>query len=474
METREKKEGTVTFWDNVRKLVQIYIMHQKKPWITSVLVTGIFLLVVSVCTLIAFIHRVGIQRYYILGGYGGIVAVGILIILARSHTLLANEHISMYPGNAMSRYLGRVIVDHGYMLAYTVFVGLFYVLQSGVLWLFLHGIAGVDTGQLFDIRYLGLGMLRIYLIWMMLYGVLAVINAIVAKWGFRGLVGIGGVFVAGVWYMAFCHFDRLVQLEIWWNSRTTENTNAVSYVGFCLAVWLICMLVATMITSRIRMWKKSNPGVYLAIFSLLCLASGGTMLSASIYTEEAIVLLGEEVSYDQMEPLHSQALVELPQNCADMVNSDPGSFSMVNEDGKIYDSMTEYFDVGYEYTITCVSEAVEDGVVPEGTDLSGVDEEHALYVYEVPNVRLHGQELYRDFMDGLPERLVPVYGQKQYNMEYHGPWTSVIYNNYFPGVDRFLYHGDQDITMEEYYQDQPVWKVAVVLSDNRYAEADAE
>ncbi len=474
MEEREQRAETVTFWDNVRRMVQIHMIQQKQWCIYSVLVIGIMFLIITVSVLTAFIYRAGIQKYYVLSGYGGCAIVGYFIMLGRSHTLLANEHISMYPGNTMSRYLSRVLVDHGFMLVYTLFFGLFYILQSGVFWLFLHGRSGVDISQLFDIRYLGLGMLRIYLIWMMVYGILAVFYAIVAKWGFKALVGMAGVLVAGLWYMALRYPDQLVRIKAWWVNRTSESTNIVSYAGVCLVVWLFCMFVTTMIASGIHVWKKSNPGVYGVIWTSLIFVYAGALFIIAGNREDGTVLLGNVVSYDRMECLRSQALIKLPQNCAALVSNEPDSYSMVDQDGKKYGSVVEYFNVDYKYNVTSVSQAVEDGVIPEGTDLSGINDQYALYLYEIPNIQLHGHEIYRDFIDCLPESMIPACDSKQCRMEYRDSDASAIYNDCFPGVDRFLYHGKNDITMDDYYQNQPVWKVTVVLSDARYAELDGE
>lgn len=482
MERKSSSVGTVIFWWNVRKMIQIYLQQRRKCFAVSVLVIAFYLMIVSVPTLILLIHRDGMSYYYVLGGYGGFVAVGVIIMLGYSLNLLSNERISMYPGNAMSRYLSRLLADHALMLGYTLLVGLMYLLQSGLFWLVLHGREGMDVQQFFDVRYLGLGMLRIYLTWMMIYGIFAVLLALYARWGMKVLmsfVGISLLIVFVEWYLAISRVTFLaafMKIVAWWEKWTTENTDLLSYVGFSFTVWIVCMLVAVIIVHSMRMWRCDNTGIYAVMMVFVGLSINVAVLFASTdaYYGGRDIRYGEEGSSQQDGVLTSQLLVELPWDCSYPSEDSLDYYFFIDEKtGKKYGKMMDYFNLNCESELICVSQA-SDTDLPKDLDLSAVDDEHILFWYQMDNVRVNGREIYEDFMENLTKHLIPAYDDGKFEMEYHGTLNAMICNDFFPGIDRFLYHDKGDMMMDEYIREPIDMQVFIVMSDARLEQETAE
>lgn len=485
MDTESVNQGGLSFWENVRKLVYIYFLQQRKgimAFVCGMLLASLYVFVLNILRLRSMLSAEALQSQWIVAGYGGLIHCGMFILLFASCNMLVDKKISMFPGNVWSRYIARQILDHSLFLGYVLLFGMLYLLHSALFWLFLHQNPVMDFRYLIDVRYLGLGMLQLYLLWMLWRGILAIPLAIHAKWGNQVLIGTALVFI--LLFICLSTFFPKVRTQIFtWRfayAYVMESGNFFRYAGFALLIWLIGNLLSGLLISRMRKWRNSNGTVplWIGFFCWTCwsIIMGLQYGTVTVDTTERMDSYETSEKQDDagMYYLTKQILVEAETITADFSEENPIRYDCVNDsDGKKLATMGDYIGLECDYVITSVSRARQDGM-PEEVDLSGVDGEHILYYFQVPDVQFHGQHIYRKWIEDLEEHLIPATDAKSFRMEYRKELKSNLRNDFFPNADRFLYP-DSQITMHDWYMNAPYYgQIIAVLDEENYERVTEE
>lgn len=455
----ERKE----LWRNVRKQVQINLIQQKNRGIGIGITLMMYILFVTVLGIILLHTSEEAEYYSVFYGYSSFVWVGILCILILTHQLFTNGAISMYPGNAISRYLGRILVDHIHLFFYLLCVALAYMMQCGLLCLLLQGKTGVDTSVVFDIRYLGVGLLRLAAYGMALYGVSSLFMALYARFGTYFMI----VLLAGFFGLAFCglryHPEFMMPV---WRWILEKHTELFPYINVFLLIWLVCILASGILACYVHCWRIGHKGEYIVILVAVFFGFFGGILTIGTYRSD----VGEEYRGTQYgeEDLYCSVMVKLPENnaydiseeMAEVVDSDTGK-----KFGSLYQYINNQNNLGFN--IGSKSEAADMGI-PGGVDMSGIDEEYGMLIFQLHDVRINGQYIYRDLVKDMQKNLRQVEDNSQIKLEYAGNLKSTICFDFFPSADHFLYHGKADMTMKEYSNTQPYLLTTLLVSDARY------
>ncbi|MDE6852247.1 MAG: hypothetical protein K2J67_07130 [Lachnospiraceae bacterium] len=474
MEEKNQRMEKETMGRNICRLVRIHLIQKRNPLIGLGASVIIYFLFITVCVIGAYYGSNNVRYYEIVNGYGGIIWTGILYILILEYQLFTNEAISMYPGNAVTRFLGRIIADHIQLIIFILCVGMASILQCGLLQILLQGKAGLETSVIFDIRYLGTALLQLGAYAMALYGVFAFFLALDARFGNRFrialLVGIFGMVYGGIRYQ-----PRFMMLVWGWIQK--DHTELFPYIGVFLLIWLVCLLASGILACFVRCWKIGCRVEYIVVLTGVCFVVWMVLLMTGL-TIEIESEDGEEGSIAQYEPgdqygaedLYSSALIELPEDNAfgmdedmvDVVDMDNGKKS-----GSLHQYINGNDNVGFN--IGSKSEAAGMGI-PGEIDLSGIDEEHGMLIFQVHDVRINGQDIYWDLMEDLQKNLRQVADSSKIKLEYAGKLKSTVCFDFFPSTDRFLYHDRRDMTMREYVNRQPYLLTTLLISDARYEE----
>lgn len=473
--------------ENVRKQVQINLIQQRKNGIGAGIGFLVYILFVTVLVVGSFYTSEEQYYYPVIYGYGSFSWIGILCILVSAYQMFTNEAISMYPGNAITRYLGRVIVDHIWIVYYILCVGMAYILQSGLSWILLRGITDLDITVIFDIRYLGVGLLRFGAYAMALYGVFALVLALDARFGIRFRIGL----LAGILVLVFCGVRyRLRFMVSAWRWIRGDHTELFPYIGIFLLIWLLCILAAGILAGSIRYWRM---GYYTGNAVFLGVAFLGVIVFAMIFLTNVTITIEsgdeeeiametsdgegsaaesgneEEIGVTQYreEDLYSSILIKLPEDYNYSMDED--MVDVVDANGKrlcgLYEYMNENNNMGFD--VWGKSEAAEIGI-PKEIDLSGIDEEHGMLIFNLQNVRINGQEIYRDLVEDMQKNLRQTEDRSKIKLEYAGNLKSTLCFDFFPSADRFLYHDSGDMTMKEYTTRPPYSLTTLLLSDAQY------
>ena len=467
MEEKNQMSERKELWENVRKQVQINLIQQRNGRFVISIFLMVYILLVTVLGNISFYTSKEVEYYSVFYGYSGFVWMGMLCILILTHQLFTNGAISMYPGNAISRYLGRSLADHIQLFLYLLCVALAYIVQCGLLWLLLQGKTGLDISVVFDIRYLCVGLLRFAAYGMALYGISSLFMALSARFGNRFII-VSLVVIFGCVYYSIRHRSEFMMLV---NSWILEGqTELFPYIGIFLLIWLVCILASGILACYVRCWRIGHKGELITISIAVFFVYFGSVLVTDPY---AMSELGEEDSitsvrqYDE-EDLYSYILIKLPQNNAYDMNEEMAEVVDSNT-GKNFCSLYQYINNrnNLGFSIGSKSEAKEMGI-SEGFDLSGIDEEYGLMIFQFHDVRINGQYIYRDLVKDMQKNLSQVEDNSQIKLEYAGNLKSTICFDFFPSADRFLYHGSQDMTMKEYYDNQPYFLTTLLMSDAQY------
>lgn len=454
-------------WENVRKQVQINLIQQKNGRIVISIFLMVYILLVTVLGNISFYTSKEVEYYSVFYGYSGFVWMGMLCILILTHQLFTNGAISMYPGNAISRYLGRSLADHIQFFLYLLCVALAYMVQCGLLWLLLQGKTGLDISVIFDIRYLGVGLLRFAAYGMALYGVSSLFMALSARFGNRFIIVLWVGIFGCLYYSIRYRSEFMMLANVWIMEGQTE---LFPYIGIFLLIWLVCILASVLLACYVRCWRIGRKGELITILFAVFFVYFGSILVTNPY---AMSELREEDSVTGVreygeEDLYSYILIKLPKNNAYDMNEEMAEV-VDSKTGKKYGSLYQYinnqnnlgFDMGSK------SGAAYMGV-PAGIDLSGINEEYGMLIFQLHDVRINGQYIYRDLVEDMQKNLRQVEDSSKIKLEYAGNLKSTICFDFFPFADRFLYHGRRDITMKEYYDNQPYFLTTLLMSDARY------
>lgn len=458
------------FWENVRKQVQINLIQQRNGrFVISIFLMG-YILLITVLGVIFFYTSKEVEYYSVFYGYSSFVWMGMLCILILTHQLFTNGAISMYPGNAISRYLGRSLADHIQMFLYLLCIALTYMVQCGLLWLLLQGKTGLDISVIFDIRYLGVGLLRFAAYGMALYGVSSLFMTLSARFGnwfiIVSLVGIFGCLYYSIRYRSeFMKFANVWIME--------GQTELFPYIGIFLLIWLVCILASALLACYVRSWRIGRKGELIVILFAVFFGYFGSVLVTDPYSMSELGAEGSVTQYTSGD-LYCSVLIKLPKNNAYEMNEEMAEVVDSNT-GKKFGSLYQYinnrnnlgFDMGSK------SGAAYMGV-PAGIDLSGINEEYGMLIFQFHDVRINGQYIYRDLVEDMQKNLRQVEDSSQIKLEYVGNLKSTICFDFFPSADRFLYHGRHDITMKEYCDTQPYLLTTLLMSDARYDAFEEE
>lgn len=467
---------------NVRKQLQINLIQQKNRGIGSVSTPVFYVLFLTVLAVVTFYASKEVEYYSVFNGYSGILWIGIGCILVPAHQMFRNDTISMYPGNAITRYLGRILADHIQMFLYILCVGLLYVMQCGLLWLFLQGKTGVDVSVLIDPKYLAVGLLRFSAYSMALYGGFALFLALDARFGIWFRIAFYAGLLCLVGFFVLVHPKFMTGIGGWIQGK---HTALFPYLSVFVLIWLVCIVAAGIVACTVRSWKigqKPNYiGILVAVLCFFCIVVlSNTTISVESDTIEVESESGEgdnRMPYEPVygtEDLYSNILISLPENnCYSM---DEDMVDVINAaSGKKIGSLRQYINnvdnIGFR--IGRKSEAA-DLKIPKGIDLSGIDEEHGILIYQCYNVRINGQDIYRDLMEDLQNNLRQADDRSKIKLEYAGNLKCIVCLDFFPSADRFLYHGSRDLTMKEYNDSRPYLLTTLLVSDKRYEEFEAE
>lgn len=472
MEGINQGMGKKVFWENVRKQVQINFIQQKNLFIGIYGALMVYTLFITVLGIISFYRSNTIEYYSVFFGYSTFVWTGILCILVLTYQLFSNDMISMYPGNAISRYLGRALSDHIHLFCYLLCVALSYVLQCGLFLLFLRGKAGLDVSVIFDIRYLAVGLLRLGAYGMAYYGAFSLFMALFArlgKWFFFTLVaGIAG-------FVSYCAIYGPGFMMALWEWLQGDHIKLLPYISIFWVIWLACMLASVVLACHVRCQRIFRKSEYIMFMISVCLGivGGLAVTGFHIIVESDISEEGRGTKYGE-EDLYSSILIRLPEDHA--YNMDEEMVDVIDPNSgeklcPLYQYINNYDNL--VYSLYGKSEIADMGM-PDGVDLSGVDEEHGLLIFQTHDVRINGQNIYRDLMKDMQKNLRQVEDRNRIKLEYAGNLKTTICFDFFPSADRFLYHGSRDITMKEYYDTQPYLLTTLVLSDDRYAAYEKE
>lgn len=482
MEQNDQRRKRKEFLTNVHQQLQINLIQQKNRVIGLVSTPAFYVLFLTVLAAVTFYISKEVEYFSVFNGYSGFIWIGIACILVPAHQMFRNDAISMYPGNVITRYLGRILADHLQMFFYILFVGLLYVVQCGLFWLFLQGKTGVDVSVIFDPRYLLVGLLRFSAYSMALYGGFALFWALEARFGIRFHI----VFYAGllclVCYWVLVHPKFLTGIGRWMQGK---HTALFPYLSVFVLIWLVCIVAAGIVACYVRSWKigqKANYiGILVAVLTFFCIAVvSNTMISVEFDTSEAELESGEADNRMPYEPvygtedLYSSILIRLPENndysmdedMVDVINAASGK-----KTGSLHGYINNADNIGF--SIGRKSEASDMGI-PKEIDLSGIDEEHGMLIYQCYDVRINGRDVYRDLMGDLQKNLRQTEDRSKIKLEYIGDLKCVVCFEFFPSADRFLYHGSRDLTMKEYRDRQPYFMTTLLVSDACYETFEAE
>lgn len=464
MEEINQRSERKKLWENVRKQVQINLIQQRNGRFVVSIFLIVYILLITVLGVISFYTSKEVEYYSVFYGYSGFVWMGMICILILTHQLFTNGAISMYPGNAFSRYLGRCLADHIQFFLYLLCVALTYMVQCGLLWLLLQGKTELDISVIFDIRYLVVGLLRFAAYGMALYGVSSLFMALSARFGNRFII-VSLVVIFGCVYYSIRHRSEFMMLANAWILE--GQTELFPYIGIFLLIWLLCILASGILACYVRCWRIVHKGELITILFAVFVVYFGSVLVTDPY---AMSELGVENSGTQFgeEDLYSYILIKLPQNNAYDINEEMAEVVDSNT-GKNFGSLYQYINNrnNLGFSIGSKSEAKEMGI-PEGVDLSGIDEEYGLMIFQLHDVRINGQYIYRDLVKDMQKNLSQVEDNSQIKLEYAGNLKSTICFDFFPSADYFLYHGSQDMMMKEYYHNQPYFRTTLLMSDARY------
>lgn len=473
----ERKE----FVRNVRQQLQINLIQQKNKGIESAAVVAFMCLFMTVLAVLAFYHSEEVQYYSVFYGYSTWIWIGILWILIPAHQLFHHDAISMYPGNAITRYLGRILADHIHMFLYMLCVGLLYMLQCGLLWLLLQGRAGVDVTVVFDLRYLAVGLLRISVYCMALYGGLALLLALDARFGnwFRC------IFYAGILSLIVvcvqCRPVFMAEIMGWIQGEQKDFT---SYLSVLALIWLVCIVAAGILACYVHSWKIGYKANYMmlliagvCLFCIIFLSGITITVEDTVESESGAGGNGEQ--YESAgrygaEDYYSSILIRLPDH--NSYSMDEDMVEVINSaNGKKAGTLCQYLNNGDNIGFNLGSKSEAAGMeIPKGIDLSGIDEEHGMLIFQCHNVRINGQDVYCDFMEDLQNNLRQTEDMGKISLKYAGNLKSMICIDFFPSADRFLHRGKRDMTMKEYCERQPYFQTTLLVSDARYEALEAE
>ncbi len=347
----------VSFWGNVRRLAHIYFIHTQSMLLYGMLVCFGVVLIVTITEIWTMLHYQNIQDVCVLSAYGGMVCFGMVIMLFASET----SKISIFPGNAISRHIARLLVDYACCLIYVLFVGLLYLMQSAVFWLFFHGKEWIDISHMFDARYLGIGMLHMFLLWMMFHGILAIFLALHAKWQNRVFVAVVLSVALVVFYLQFIHPETMKPIWRWWSEHIIENRNIFSYFGFVVCIWLVGMLISFLLVSTMKKWKEtSGMGMIIWMGSMCWFIMIALILGTPEYETEATesYMAGAQSVYSGMKKLSKQVLIKVPEIKEDFIEQAPMDFDCIHEkDGGNHGTVGDYFNLNCVYTVTSFSQS---------------------------------------------------------------------------------------------------------------------
>ncbi|MDE6566689.1 MAG: hypothetical protein K2K70_03015 [Lachnospiraceae bacterium] len=457
----ERKE----WWGNVRKQVQINLIQQKNKAIGLGGGLIVYILFVTLLRGIALYNSKALEYYSVCYGYSGFVWIGILSgILIPACQLFTNGAISMYPGNAITRFLGRCITDHIQIFIYLLCVAIAYMAQCGLLWLLLQGKTGVDISVIFDIRYLGVGLLRLGAYGMTLYGAFSLFLALDARFGNRFSIALLVVFFALMYYCIRYQPPFIMQV---WGWMRADNTELFPCISIFLVIWLVCILASGILACYVRYWRIARTAEYIVICAAAFLACGVFVLTDAIDIRYEIEEENSVRQYGE-EDLYCSVLIKLPENNTYDMNEemaevvDTGSGKKL---GGLYQYINNENNLGF--SIDSKSEAADIGI-PAGVDLSGIDEEHGVLIFQLHDVQINGQYIYRDLVEDMQKNLRQVEDSSRIKLEYAGNLKSTICMDFFPSVERILYHGRRNMTMREYYNNQPYLLTTLLMSDTRY------
>lgn len=375
------------------------------------------------------------KTYYnaFFGGGGGFVLVGGGIgLCVRSTSILMNDQISMYPGNARSRLFSRLLVDYGQIVLFTGMAGVAYLFQCAMVKL-IALIAPINSHYVFDVRYLGLGLVQMLCYLLLAYNLWTLLYVILTRIGMIWSLVISGAALLLIIWNPFPDFLNRILRFISTNILQTSRLDI--FVGITLLIWLLCLLLMIGITVTVREWRKKTRWLLAVI---LISFYGGSML----WIQFGIDTKGEDEQQERVaERYHRPDFLEVWKQMdirgmsgEELYALDPAEVACYNKDGGIlYGDLFDATGAGLEWEIFSVTEAKENYI---SFDERQVDENHALLVYYIPDRKWRGEFILRDFAEDMREGLT--YDRKEGELLWHMNFQPVVFNCYFGNADRFL------------------------------------
>lgn len=428
-----------TFWGNVCKLIHIRLLR-KRYLLSRTL--GVLFLYDFVCVVGACFLLRDTRCLEVVGGQSIFIWIGLLEIIL-PWNFFTDQRISMYPGNTRTRFVSKIMADQMAVLLYLLCVALLYLVQCGLLWLFLHG-RGVSVAC--SLSYLGAGILSVYGLCLLVSGISAWILAMNARFGRKFDLCFDVMLLLMLCYSGMHDPDMLIR-EVQWGGLKWmfENTDIVNYFGGCVIVWLICILTAGILAWHIPSLKKPGGMGY-----VVTMGTVAVVIFAQIAAVSSIDF-GEEKREQREESMQdticSTFLAELEGT--DSYGEDIIIDVVDAQNGMSYGGLEDYLGMDIVYRWIDVESAVE-GRVASAEELSAVDEGHALVVWMVPEIRVGGWEVGRELAENMKGDIRQPGDTQKLKLEYFGERVQRVCCDFFPSADRFIYRGRRDVLMKDY------------------------
>ncbi|MCH5266852.1 MAG: hypothetical protein J1E62_00800 [Lachnospiraceae bacterium] len=390
----------MTVKENIRRLVKLHMVKNKKDVIISGAIILIFVFVQFFIGINSIVGQNVFEMKYFLNMeivfyilYAWVIFGGL-----EGYTMLCDDSISMYPGTIKSRFAARLIWDHMGMLAVLLVSVVAYLLQ-GLLILFISTVFdGTIVGNAFDLQYLLWGVFRTFGFALLAYSIFTLWYVLLVRFPWIFYVAVGTVVFFGLFSVANIYnaMDITQKTEKICNLYTGRGDYS-AYTGIlaCIATWAVLLFVAWLIGSRAKLWKRQrNTSLYatmVLMYAVFCLCLTGLIMSG----------MNERTS-DKLLPENMGTVVSKSIDVTGFseVVADEDTFMeavvLGQKDGQQGTAPDEEQRMEIATEVLSESEAKAMGVsIPEGA----VDENHVYMLAWGENTLCKGKDLLKPFLE---------------------------------------------------------------------------
>ncbi|MCD7824710.1 MAG: hypothetical protein LUH14_01875 [Clostridiaceae bacterium] len=400
-------------WNNTKKLMRLYFLQHENVIRWSIALIFISYIFDAVLFLKQCSEKTGYYSFASVFGseFNDFFWVLLVIIAYLSWDFLSREQISMYPGTPKSRAAARIFFDWILIAVLSAASGVFYLMNAGVFKIAGRIFSDLDIGYAFSARYLGVGVLRNFMLGMLLYAAALVLYGIYTYLDvLKSLILSGCVlFVLAV----------LCRCRIFWPEDavrffTGTDLTVGAFLLHTVLAWLVLMLLVAGMIYMAGRWNLNLGKIHVVAVGIVFVAD---IVFVGMFTYNSVMFAVSDSSSDEAG-ISADAMVQKKYRM-NLSGADFEIFVTQLMDGEIQEAeyqqkLQEWLESGDLYDESCFMNLSDLSVLSEteakergylSADES-VGEDAAVLCLYLPDDTYCGASVYQKYLDSLSFEIV--------------------------------------------------------------------